>query len=451
MAIADARIPRWDVKVTTGQPVELAQRWFDRDARATIDLSGHTLRIWIGGSLDDVDDLTDAVEITPTIAGDGNEYATFSWNAGTDDRALRTTLDGRVVTMGWEKPSQTSRPANSGDANIFVNDGVVSSYVSVHIDAPGGGGGEGGGQVDSVVAGTGVSVNSTNPTAPIVALSAGTQTSLGLADSATQPADLGTAAAADTGDFDAAGSAAAAQAAAVQRANHTGTQAISTVTDLQTTLDGKAAVAAGVPTGGTIGQVLTKDSGTDLDVSWQDAAAGDSLPDQTGNGGEFLTTNGTVASWAPLPGGGDMAAAVYDPQAIADDAFDRANHTGAQAISTVTGLQAALDDKADISSLGTAAAADTGDFATAAQGGVADSAVQPADVGTTSIVLCTSADQARPTGVDTVLWVLDDPEMDLPENAAVGDHVEIPPWVGEEGDLPVSRVAGRFYLTIADA
>lgn len=45
------------------------------------------------------------------------------------------------------------------------------------------------------------------------------------------------------------------------------------------------------------------------------------------------------------PGAGDMESSVYDPQAIADDAFDRANHTGAQAISTVTGLQTAIDGK----------------------------------------------------------------------------------------------------------
>lgn len=42
---------------------------------------------------------------------------------------------------------------------------------------------------------------------------------------------------------------------------------------------------------------------------------------------------------------GFMAAAVYDPQGKVADAFNRANHTGAQAISTVTGLQAALDNK----------------------------------------------------------------------------------------------------------
>ena len=43
--------------------------------------------------------------------------------------------------------------------------------------------------------------------------------------------------------------------------------------------------------------------------------------------------------------GGDMTKAVYDPQDINADAFDRSNHTGEQAISTVTGLQDELDEK----------------------------------------------------------------------------------------------------------
>ncbi|MGN7829531.1 hypothetical protein ACTJJ8_22625 [Agrobacterium radiobacter] len=39
---------------------------------------------------------------------------------------------------------------------------------------------------------------------------------------------------------------------------------------------------------------------------------------------------------------GFMLQTMYDPQGIEDDAFDRANHTGEQAISTVTGLQTQL-------------------------------------------------------------------------------------------------------------
>lgn len=42
------------------------------------------------------------------------------------------------------------------------------------------------------------------------------------------------------------------------------------------------------------------------------------LPTQTGNSGEFLTTNGTTASWASIPGGGDMLASTYDPATIAE-------------------------------------------------------------------------------------------------------------------------------------
>ena len=54
--------------------------------------------------------------------------------------------------------------------------------------------------------------------------------------------------------FEASGAAATAQAAAVQRANHTGTQAISTVTGLQTALDGKQAVVSSIAINNTPGR-----------------------------------------------------------------------------------------------------------------------------------------------------------------------------------------------------
>lgn len=43
---------------------------------------------------------------------------------------------------------------------------------------------------------------------------------------------------------------------------------------------------------------------------------GDSLPDQTGQSGKFLTTNGTTASWVDI--GGDMSAYVLKPTTIID-------------------------------------------------------------------------------------------------------------------------------------
>ncbi len=95
-----------------------------------------------------------------------------------------------------------------------------------------------------------------------------------------------------------------------------------------------APIEQAVPVGGTTNQVLSKNSNADFDVEWVNAGAG------------------------------DMLVSIYDPQGISADAFDRANHTGTQSVSTITGL-------------GTAATTNATDYATAAQGANADSAVQP--------------------------------------------------------------------------
>jgi hypothetical protein len=57
----------------------------------------------------------------------------------------------------------------------------------------------------------------------------------------------------------------------------------------------------------------------------QDVSSGSSLPDQTGNSGKFLTTDGTDASWGSPSGSGDMQASTYDPNSVADDAFSMDN------------------------------------------------------------------------------------------------------------------------------
>lgn len=50
---------------------------------------------------------------------------------------------------------------------------------------------------------------------------------------------------------------------------------------------------------GTNGYILTANSSATNGIEW--AAAPISLPDQTGNAGEYLTTDGTTASWAVVP------------------------------------------------------------------------------------------------------------------------------------------------------
>jgi hypothetical protein len=58
-----------------------------------------------------------------------------------------------------------------------------------------------------------------------------------------------------------------------------------------------SAYTAMVPTGGTTGQVLVKNSGSDYDFSW---TTGNFLPSQLTQSGKFLTTNGSTASWASI-------------------------------------------------------------------------------------------------------------------------------------------------------
>lgn len=57
------------------------------------------------------------------------------------------------------------------------------------------------------------------------------------------------------------------------------------------------AIDAGIPTGGSTGQVLTKTSSSNYAVAWQTI---DALPSQSGNAGKYLTTDGSTATWANL-------------------------------------------------------------------------------------------------------------------------------------------------------
>ena len=67
--------------------------------------------------------------------------------------------------------------------------------------------------------------------------------------------------------------------------------------------------------------------------------------------GQVVTKQGDGSFGPSTPSGsGDMTAAVYDPTTVAGDAFDRANHTGEQAQSTVTDLVSNLAAKAPLAS-----------------------------------------------------------------------------------------------------
>ncbi|MGL4396604.1 MAG: hypothetical protein ACRCS9_08710 [Hyphomicrobium sp.] len=148
-----------------------------------------------------------------------------------------------------------------------------------------------------------------------------------------------------------------ADATLLARANHTGTQTAATISDFSEAVDDRVAA------------LLV--AGTNITLTYNDNA-GTLILDATGGGGATnlaytaSATNGVVTSdtgadaTLPLVDGtnaGLMAPAQHTKLAgIAAGAtansadatlLARANHTGAQAISTVTGLQAALDAKLD--------------------------------------------------------------------------------------------------------
>ena len=134
------------------------------------------------------------------------------------------------------------------------------------------------------------------------------------------------------------------------RANHTGTQAIATVSGLQTALDSKtsiddASITATTTYSSNKIEALGAGFNSQLSTVISDfTAAINSLTSSKVDkiAGKGLSTNDyTTTEQTKLAGIADGATANSTDAALRD----RATHTGDQAISTVTGLQAALDQK----------------------------------------------------------------------------------------------------------
>lgn len=103
-----------------------------------------------------------------------------------------------------------------------------------------------------------------------------------------------------------------------------------------------------LPGGGAAGQVLTKSSGADGDIGWASPATGGGASTHSALSGlnaddhpQYLNTVRADARYYSKTEVDNKVAAAAGAASAADR--DRANHTGTQAISTITGLQTALD------------------------------------------------------------------------------------------------------------
>jgi hypothetical protein len=139
------------------------------------------------------------------------------------------------------------------------------------------------------------------------AASAAASTSAAAASATAAATSATSAAASATAAATSATSAATSATAAATSATSAAASAASAAAAVAASFDAKGDLLAGTGAGtfdqlgvGTNGYLLTADSATATGIKW--AAAPVSLPSQTGNAGEFLTTDGTDASWAPVAG-----------------------------------------------------------------------------------------------------------------------------------------------------
>jgi len=142
----------------------------------------------------------------------------------------------------------------------------------------------------------------------------------------------------------------------LSRTNHTGTQAISTVSGLQTALDGKVNSVAFSSyfltlTTSADSNALKSLLGLDQVTNTNDLAKPVSTATQTALNAKADKTAATTTADGLMSSADKtkLNGIAFSATANSSDAFllSRTNHTGTQAISTVSGLQTALDGKAD--------------------------------------------------------------------------------------------------------
>jgi hypothetical protein len=146
----------------------------------------------------------------------------------------------------------------------------------------------------------------TSATSAAASVTAAATSATSAANSATAAATSATSAAVSaTAANTSAASAATSATAAATSAASAATSAASAAAAVAASFDAKGDLLAGTGAGAfdqltvaaTNGYALTVNSATTTGLAW---AAIDALPSQTGNAGEYLTTDGTTASWAAI-------------------------------------------------------------------------------------------------------------------------------------------------------
>lgn len=167
----------------------------------------------------------------------------------------------------------------------------------------------------------------------------------------------------------------------------------------------------GVVPGGTTGQVLVKASNTNFDTVWADPDVAAGVASVNGDTGVVVLTQDDIADGTTHKQYSSTEKTKLAGVATGATANDtdanlkaRANHTGSQAISTVTGLQTAIDGKAAVSH--THAQSDVTGLSTALSGksdtGHTHTASQVTDFATAVDARIQNVVAAAPAALDTL-------------------------------------------------
>jgi hypothetical protein len=128
----DIRVGRWDLHATAGDTPSLVTTWAD-ETGDPYTLTGKTVTMWIGGTITDPTDLTDATEISATIATNTATFTpTIPTTAGTTP--LRVTIDGTLRALG----SLTVSTVGAGSPDLDVTVNVAPISFDVTLTAPSG-------------------------------------------------------------------------------------------------------------------------------------------------------------------------------------------------------------------------------------------------------------------------------------------------------------------------
>lgn len=125
MSTLDLRAGRLDLHGNAGASKVIVSTWTDADGDA-YDLTGSDVSLWLGGTVSDPTDLTDADEVAGVIS---TNTATFTLTVPDTRQPLRMTLDGALVTIGQVHLS--TRGADDPVDEVSVNVGAAQLAITL--------------------------------------------------------------------------------------------------------------------------------------------------------------------------------------------------------------------------------------------------------------------------------------------------------------------------------